>query len=138
MLEHLEQGSQIELRGHHLFGGASWILPEGLRKELQDRMKDHHEQSGYGSDFGLKVVQFWNELEQRSDLRIKIIDTLDYFCLGLKCIRRRRSCSSYSCSVGDNTATYNVGLTPYSVYSVEQIKDALKRKIEFLTPGLEF
>lgn len=138
MLENLE-GNQIELRGHHLFGAMSLVVPENFRDHWQDDVFIQLKKLGYEAKFGQRTIRFWNELSKKPDVKIKLIDSLDYFCLALVCPKKKDSCSGLDLSNQDIDVIFGLGFMPYESYSVEEIRDTLKKRIESKkVPGINF
>lgn len=131
------EGEPINLRGHHLSKGSLLVLSDSYRREIERSYLDSAKAAGYGETFIDQSIEFWAQLGNLPDLEIRLVDALDCFCLNFGCPRRRPDCSSQEAEKEDDMWIKSLGLELNGIYTVRQICDAIKSKIESLTPGLK-
>lgn len=131
------EGEPLNLRGHHLAGASLLALSGHYYEQIEMELRHALEGAGYGAGHADQVVKFWRYLKGQPELEIKLINTLDSICLDTSCPRTRPSCSSEEGGIIDKSWIESFGLELNGTYTVRQIGDVIKDKIELILPGLK-
>ena len=117
----MRKNFDIALRGHHLMALYIYLFWGGPGKIL-DLMAIKY---GYGFKHALYAMKKFKAI-YRSNLRIKIIDTLDDMC-GVCKFKSNKECKSQKKAIRDTKIAQYIGLQIGNIYTSQQIIRKLRR-----------